>query len=123
VLSQTRAILDTGTGPNLIREDQLPIDWERYRVTCAEEHPIVGAGGRRLHLEGTVTLVVEFWKNSFKTRFLVVKGLAADCILGCLFINRYVAAILIKEKFVRLSDSSSIPILKDSDHLTPLDVP
>jgi hypothetical protein len=27
-----RAILDTGAGPNLIKEEVLPQDWERYRV-------------------------------------------------------------------------------------------
>ena len=26
------AILDTGAGPNLVREDVLPEDWLRYRV-------------------------------------------------------------------------------------------
>jgi hypothetical protein len=32
VLTPVSAILDTGAGPNLIRESSLPEDWERYRL-------------------------------------------------------------------------------------------
>jgi Retroviral aspartyl protease len=43
-----RAILDTGAGPNLIREEVLPEDWSRYRVADALFYNILGAGGKRL---------------------------------------------------------------------------
>jgi hypothetical protein len=33
VARPVRAILDTGAGPNLVRAELLPQDWERYRVT------------------------------------------------------------------------------------------
>jgi hypothetical protein len=32
VLTPVSVILDTGAGPNLIRESALPEDWERYRI-------------------------------------------------------------------------------------------
>jgi hypothetical protein len=48
VSSPVRAILDTGTGPNLVREEVLPEDWERHRITGEPECHIVSAGGRRL---------------------------------------------------------------------------
>ena len=121
VLSPTRAILDTGAGPNLVRSNLLPDDWERFRVHTTPSIPIVGAGGRRLRQKGTVTLFVELGKLRVKAQFLVVEGLATECILGCQFINRHVAAILPKEKVVRLSDASTIQILKDSDPLLPLE--
>ena len=121
MLSPTRAILDTGAGPNLVRSNLLPDDWERFRVHTTPSIPIVGAGGRRLRQKGTVTLFVELGKLRVKAQFLVVEGLATECILGCQFINRHVAAILPKEKVVRLSDASTIQILKDSDPLLPLE--
>jgi Retroviral aspartyl protease len=111
------AILDTGAGPNLIREETLPEDWERYRVTGEPVYNVVGAGGRRLRQKGVITIFVQLGKLRVKARFLVVTGLAADCILGCQFIDRHVRAILPKEKKVVLPDESAISILRDSDSL------
>jgi hypothetical protein len=45
----------------------------------------------------------------------VVQGIAAECILGCQFIDLQVQAILAREKRVTLANGSVIPILKDSD--------
>ena len=39
------AILDTGAGPNLVREDVLPEDWLRYRVAGDTTYQVIGAGG------------------------------------------------------------------------------
>jgi Retroviral aspartyl protease len=121
ILSPTRDIPDTGAGLNLVRSNLLPDDWERLRVHTAPSLPIVGAGGRRLRQKGTVTIFVELGKLRVKAQFLVVEGLATECILGCQFIKRHVDAILPKEKIVRLSDASVIQILKDSDPLLPLE--
>jgi hypothetical protein len=63
---------------------------------------MVGAGGRRLRQKGTVTMIVEIGRSQIKSRFLVIDRLAAYFILGCLFINKNVTAILTKEKQVRL---------------------
>jgi hypothetical protein len=62
---------------------------------------------------------VELGKLRVKVQFLVVEGLATEFILGCHFINRHVAAILPKEKVVRLSNASTIQIIKYSDPLLP----
>jgi hypothetical protein len=93
--------------------------WEQYRVLGEPTVNVVGAGGRRLRQKGTVTMYVEIGGLRIKTRFLVFEGLAADCILGCLFINKHVAVIFPKEKQVRLSDASVISILRDHDPLVP----
>jgi hypothetical protein len=119
VLSHVRAILDTIAGPNLVRASILPDDWEQYRVLGEPTLNIVGAGGRRLWQKGTVTMIVEIGRLQIKSRFFVIEGLAADCILGCLFINKHSTEILPKEKQFRLSDASVIPILRDSDPLQP----
>ena len=78
VATPLRAILDTGAGPNLIREEMLTEDWERYRVADAPTYKIVGAGGRRLNQKGFVTLCVQLGNLRTKARFVVVAGLAAD---------------------------------------------
>jgi hypothetical protein len=49
-----------------------------------------------------------------QTSFIVVSSLAAECILGCQYIDRHVSAISPKEKRVLVSDGSIIPILQDS---------
>jgi hypothetical protein len=45
----------------------------------------------------------------------VVQGLAAECILGCQFIDRQVQSKLPREKRDTLDNGSVIPILQDSD--------
>jgi hypothetical protein len=60
-------------------------------------------------------MIVEIGRSQIKSRFLVIEGLAADFILGRPFTSKHVTAILPKEKQVRLSDASVIPILRDSD--------
>ena len=117
VATPLRAILDTGAGPNLIREEMLTEDWERYRIADAPTYKIVGAGGRRLNQKGFVTLCVQLGNLRTKARFVIVAGLAADCILGCQFIDRHVKNILPREKRVTLMDDSVVSILRDSEAL------
>jgi hypothetical protein len=112
-----RAILDTSAGPNLIREEVLTEYWERYRIADAPAYKIVGAGGRRLNQKGFVTLFVKLGILRTKARFFVVAGLAADCFLGCQFIDLHVKNILPREKRVTLMDDSLVSILKDSEEL------
>jgi hypothetical protein len=119
VAKPVRAILDTGAGPNLVREDILPENWERYRVPDEPAFNIVGAGGRRLRQRGTITLFLELGGLRVKAQFLVVAGLAAECILGCQFIDRHVRNILPKEKKITLSNDSVVSILRDSDPSQP----
>jgi hypothetical protein len=83
VATPVRAILDTGAGPNLVREEVLQEDWERCRAAEEPNYHVVGAGGRRLRQKGVITLCVELGRLRTKARFLVVPNLAAECILGC----------------------------------------
>jgi Retroviral aspartyl protease len=114
-----RAILDTGAGPNLVRAEILPTDWEKYRVAGAPTLQIVGAGGRRLKQSGAILLHVEICGLKTRMQFVVVPGLAAECILGCQFIYRHVKSILPKEKKVLLENVGVVAILQDSELLQP----
>jgi hypothetical protein len=109
-----RAILDTGAGPNLIREEVLPEPWARYRVANAPVFNVLSAGGRRLRQKGVVTLFVQLCNLDTHSRFLVVTSLAAECILCFQYIDRYIRTILPKEKRILMSDDSVILILRDS---------
>jgi Retroviral aspartyl protease len=91
-----RAILDTGAGPDLIREEVLPEDWERYGVANVQVFNFVGAGGRRLRQNGVVTLVMQLGNLRTHAKLLVVRSLAVECILGCQYIDRCVRTIILK---------------------------
>jgi Retroviral aspartyl protease len=94
ITTPLRAILDTGAGPNLIREEVLPQDWSRYRVADARLYNIVGAGGKRLLQKGAISLFLQVGNLRTQARFIVVHSLAAECILSCQFIDRHVRSIL-----------------------------
>ena len=93
VLRPVSAILDKDAGPNLIKETALLEYWERDRITGPPSFHIVGAGGRRLLQKGNITLTVQLGTIKVQARFIVVEGLAAECILGCQFIDRQVQEI------------------------------
>jgi hypothetical protein len=97
----------------MIRETVLPEDCERYRIPGLPDFHIVGAGGRRLLQKWNTTFTVQLGMLKVKARFIVVQGLAVECILGCQFIDRQVQAILPMEKRVTLANGSVIPILQD----------
>jgi hypothetical protein len=115
VLTPVSEIVDTGVGLNLIRETVLPEDWERYRIPGLPAFHIVGAGYRRLMQKGNITYTVQLGTLKVKARFIAVQGLAAECILGCQFIDRQEQVTLPREKRVTLANVSVIPILQDSD--------
>jgi hypothetical protein len=105
-------LLDTGAGPNLVREDVLPEDWFRYRLAGDTTYQVIGANGRSLAQRGVVTLWVPLERLRAQARFIGVKQLAAGCILGCQFIDRHVKSIHLKEKIVLLNDGAPVAILR-----------
>jgi hypothetical protein len=116
VATHVYAILDRGAGPNLVQEDVLPEDWLRYRVAGDATYQVIGANGRSLPQRGVVTLWVQLGRLRAQARFIVVKQLAAGCILGCQFIDRHVKSIHPKEKRVLLNDGTPVAILRAATH-------
>jgi hypothetical protein len=96
VLFPVRAVLDTGAGPNLVREDILPKDWERWRVPNIPLPRITNASGKQILAKGVIVLYVHLGTTVHRVRFYVAPGLAVPCILGYNFINIHVKAILPK---------------------------
>jgi hypothetical protein len=109
-------LLDTGAGPNLVREDVLPVDWLRYRIANDPTYQVIGARGRNIPQRGVFTLWVQLGRLRAQARYIVVKSLAAGCILGCQFIDRRVKSILPKEKRVALSDGTAVAIIHAATH-------
>jgi Retroviral aspartyl protease len=87
VATPVYAILDTGAGPDLVREDVLPEKWTRYRTMEEPSFQVVGASGRPLPQRGVLTLCVQLGQLKVHAKFIVVKHLMAGCILGCQFID------------------------------------
>jgi hypothetical protein len=116
VATPVYAILDTGAGPNLVREDVLPEDWLRYRLEGDPTYQVIGDGGRNIPQRGVVTLWVQLGRLGAQAPFIVVRSLAAGCILGCQFIDLHVKSILPKEKRVLLSNGTAVAILHAETH-------
>jgi hypothetical protein len=76
------AVLDTGAGPNLIREDVLPPNWETWRLCGVPIPKVMNASGRLLQSKGLIVLIVQVGHLRTRVRFYVTAGLAVPCILG-----------------------------------------
>jgi hypothetical protein len=112
VATPVYAILDTGAGPNLVREDVLSEDGTWY--TKEPTFQVAGAGGRPLPQRRVLTLCVKLGQLKARAKFIVVKYLTAGCILGCQFIDRRVKSILPKERLVLINDGSSVAIIQSA---------
>ena len=110
-LLPVRAVLDTGAGPNLIREDVLPIGWEHALIPGQTLPRVSNASGRRMPVKGVVQLTTRVGDLVRRIRFLVTSDLAVPCILGCHFINAHVKGILPRDRRVDLCEGGSISIL------------
>ena len=87
VLYPLRAVLDTGAGINLVREDVLPAGWEKMLLPNVVLPRITNASGRRMAARGVIILHLQVGYLLKRVRFYVTPGLGVPCILGCAFIN------------------------------------
>jgi hypothetical protein len=104
------AVLDTGAGSNLIREDLLPKNWEVYRIPGLPFPRITNAIGRRIPARCVVQLHVQVGGLVRRVRFYVTPGLAVPCILDCKFINLHVKSIIPKEQKVLIQKGGTVSI-------------
>jgi hypothetical protein len=110
-----RAVLDTGAGPNLVREDVLPKGWERLLVPDVALPRITNASGIRMSARGVIVLFVQVVGLSKRVRFYVTPGQAVPFFLGCGFINLYVKTIHPRERRVELTEGGSVAISNGPD--------
>jgi hypothetical protein len=110
IQTPVRAVLNTGAGPNSVREDVLPQIWERFLVQDVALPRITNASGRCMSARGVIVLFVQVGRLLKRVRFYVTPGLAVPCILGCGFINLYVKTMHPKERRVELTEGGSVAI-------------
>jgi hypothetical protein len=108
VLFPVRSVLDTGPGPNLVREDVLPSGWDRLLIPNLPLPRITNASGKRMPLKGVITLFVKVG-TLVRRRLYVTRGLGVPCILGCNFINLHVRSIHPKERRIDLIEGGRWP--------------
>ncbi len=81
-LSPTNTVLDTGCGPNLVREDQLPTGWQAHLTPTGEEYRLHSASRTDIPVLGRIRMSVQLGTFGVRTSFLFVKTLDVPCILG-----------------------------------------
>jgi Retroviral aspartyl protease len=107
------AILDTGAGPNLIRQDQLPPDWETHQpARKPPEATVRDANGRELNVMGHLRLSCRVGNHTTGATFLVLEHLAVPLILGCDYIDKNVHSLQPGVGKVTLQDGSHVSLIR-----------
>jgi len=112
-------VLDTGSGPNLIKSSLLTSDVLRDMDTTREIVNLRGAGGHRLKVRGLATLTVKIGNTVVRQPFIVVDALGADAILGTTFIDEHIEALWIRKRRVIFRNGEEFPIQKLIDNDRP----
>ena len=79
------AVLDNGSGPNLIRKSALFDGWERYLVRNETVKRLIDARGRPIRLLGLVLIRGRFGDPLSHLPFVVAYSLAVDVIIRIRF--------------------------------------
>ena len=111
-LQEGAAVLDTGAGPNCIREDAVP-QGARSKIREDPDYRVFDANGNALSLRGVVTLRVRAGRRLVKTDFIVCQTLQVALILGTEFIDRQVEQIRPGDQTMRYWDGTTIPIHRE----------
>lgn len=91
--SRLTAVLDTGAGPSVVREDVLPEGWRQFASKAPRHTHVCDASGQLLKGRGIVELSVIVEGKAMQYEFLVVKSLSVPLILGMDFQKEHVKAI------------------------------
>ena len=117
-LKQYLSVADIGAGPNLIRADCVPpeilasVNRDRRIVNLAS------ASKHKLHTIGVVYLWMYIGGYACRKRFVVVRRLAADVIIGCIFLGDHAESLQIRRKVLILADGTVVPIRRRAAGIT-----
>ena len=89
----TRAVVDTGAGPSVIRADMLLEGWNEYASRAPPRTQVSDASGQLLKVNAEVSLTIYVGTGAMEYEFLVVKALSVPLILGWDFQHNYVDTI------------------------------
>jgi len=85
----TRAVVDTGPGPRVIRADMLPEGWTEYASRALPRTQVSDASGQLLKVNAEESLTSYVGGTAMDYEFLVVKALSVPLILGWDFQRNY----------------------------------
>ena len=102
--------VDTGAGPNCVRESAIPGDWRKYERT---DEPLLvrTANGSQLNVIGVVDLFVRLGRDVVKAPFLVCSSLQVPVLLGTTFTNKHLRRIDIDTRTLLMRSGTRIPIV------------
>jgi len=103
----TRALVDTGAGPSVIRADILPEGWTEYSSRAPPRTQVSDASGQLLEVNAEVSLTIYVGGTAMEYDFLVVEALSVPLILGWDFQRNYVDTISPKTQTIKWDDGTS----------------
>ena len=109
-LSPMLTVLDTGVGPNLIREEVCPEKSLQNIDTTRHIANFRGSSRHKLHTLGIVNLTVQVGTQTNKVPFVAVRNLGADALVGCSCTDHYVEAIMCIECQIVFENGDVVPI-------------
>ena len=104
---RTRAVVDTGEGPSVIRADMLPGGWTEYSSRAPPRTHVSDDSGQLLKVNAEVSLTIYVGGTAMEYDFLVVKELSVPLILGWDFQRNYVDTISPKTQTIKWDDGTS----------------
>jgi len=110
-LKPMRIVMDTGSGPSVIRASALPPHWRRYVESVGEDPGLADANGNPLRVTERVRLLVRLGNKWFTVLFYITPNLAVPVILGTGVMNRHVKSIHCWSQRIELLRGGSIAIL------------
>ena len=103
----TRAVVDTGAGPSVIRADILPEGRSDHAARAPPRTQVSDALGQLIEVNGEVTLTIYVGGTAMVYDFLAVKSLSVPLIFGWDFQQTYVDTISPKTQTITWDDGTS----------------
>jgi len=103
----TRAAVDTGARPSVIRADILPEEWTENASRAPPRTQVSDASGYILKVNAEASLTINVGGTAMKCEFLVVEALPVTLILGWDFQTSNVDSISPKTRTIKWDDGTS----------------
>lgn len=114
-------IIDTGSGPILIRKDVLP-EYIWKRITSATNNVLIRDDNNSSdHVYGTIDLVGDIGGSVETIRFNVVERCESKCIIGCDYCDKNVETIRPRKSIIELEEGAIVLIIR-KPALIPKDI-
>ncbi|GAB0498807.1 hypothetical protein MMPV_010160 [Pyropia vietnamensis] len=103
----SKAVVDSGAGPSVVRADVLPPGWEEYVNLGPRRTRVCDASGQLLRVRGEIPLTIYVDGYPMRHEFLVVRGLSVPLILGWDFQRAHVETIFPKTETILWDNGST----------------